>query len=162
MLTIQTQNEQLHKHPKFKTPMILQFLKCKCPRCRQGDMFSEENPWKLKKTMLMQETCPVCGQSFNPEVGFYFGSSYISYALTVAFSVATFIAFWAFAGFPFRQENIIYWLVINAALLIALQPYIMRLGRVGWLSFFVRYDENWRVNPPVEPERTNKSQENNW
>jgi uncharacterized protein (DUF983 family) len=162
MLTIQSQPDLSHGREESKPSMILQLVKCKCPRCRLGNMFLEKNPWKLKKTMEMMETCSICGQSFNPEVGFYFGSSYISYALTVALSVATFTAFWICAGFPFYQENIIWWLVINAALLISLQPYIMRLARTGWLSFFVRYDASWRMHPPVEPERTNKDQENNW
>lgn len=110
----------------------------------------------------MYETCQVCGQSFNPEVGFYFGSSYISYTLTVALSAATFIGFWLLIGFPFYQNHIFYWLVFNAVMLIVLQPYLMRLGRSGWLSFFVRYDPDWRSNPPAAPERTNRDQENNW
>ena len=110
----------------------------------------------------MNDHCPVCQQSFNPEPGFYFGSSYISYALTVAISVVTFVAFWLFIGFPFFENRIIYWLVVNAILLVALQPYLMRVSRTGWLAFFVRYDPDWKTNPPQKPERVNKEQENNW
>jgi hypothetical protein len=57
-------------------------------------MFAIKNPWNLKQTMKMNDICPVCDQHFNPEPGFYFGSSYVSYALTVALSGATFVAFW--------------------------------------------------------------------
>jgi hypothetical protein len=46
----------------------------------------------------MNEHCPVCGQVTEIEVGFYYGTGYVSYALTVAFSVATFIAWWVFIG----------------------------------------------------------------
>lgn len=143
-------------------PGIINLAKCKCPRCRQGDMFVEPNPWKLKTTMKMNKTCPVCEQPLNIEVGFYYGSSYVSYALTVALSVATFIAWWVLIGFSLNDNRLFYWIATNAVLLILLQPYIMRVARTLWLAFFVRYDRNWRSNPPRALERTNASQENNW
>ena len=34
----------------------------------------------------MNKECPVCGQPTEIEVGFYYGTSYVSYALTVALS----------------------------------------------------------------------------
>lgn len=144
------------------TPGVLNLLKCKCPRCRKGDMFEEKNPWKLKKTMKMNKVCVVCGQPLDLEVGFYFGSSYVSYAFTVALSVATFVAWAVIFGFSLYDNRIFHWLAINAALLIALQPYFMRLARTGWLAFFIKFDKNWRRNPPQPLERTNKDQENNW
>jgi hypothetical protein len=140
-------------------PSPLNLLKFKCPRCRKGDMFSDPNPWHLKKTMKMNEECSVCKQPFNLEVGFYFGSSYISYALTVAISVATFIAWWVFVGISFRDNRVLYWLPVNAFLLIVLQPYLMRIARTGWLAFFVKYDKQWMTNPPKPLERINKDQE---
>src|SRR5262245_34337581 len=80
-------------NPKRK-PSVLNLFLCKCPRCRHGDMFLDSNPWHLKNTMKMNKECPVCKQPFNIEVGFYYGSSYVSYALTIAMSVASFIAWW--------------------------------------------------------------------
>ena len=141
---------------------ITSLLYCKCPRCRKGEMFIFQNPWNLKHTMDMHETCSVCKQPFNLEPGFYYGSSYISYALTVAISAATFALFWIIVGFPFAGNFIIYWLIFNAILLIGLQPWLMRVSRAGWLAFFVRFDAGWAINPPVAPERVNKEQENNW
>lgn len=143
-------------------PTILTAFACKCPRCRKGDMFENKNPWNLKQTMKMNEQCDVCGQPFNIEVGFYFGSSYISYALTVALSVATFIAWWVLIGFSLNDNRLFYWLAFNAVFLIALQPYLMRVARTGWLTFFVHYDRNWKINPPRLLERINKEQEGNW
>ena len=110
----------------------------------------------------MNKTCLVCSQPLDPEVGFYVGSSYVSYALTVALSVVTFIAYWLVIAFPFSGNHIFYWLIFNACLLIAMQPYLMRVSRTGWLAFFVKYDPDWRIHPPEIPERTNKDQENNW
>ena len=141
-------------------PLVL--LQCKCPRCRKGNMFMERNPWKLKTTLKMNEACPVCHQPFNLEVGFYYGSSYVSYALTVAVSVASFIAWWLFVGFSLDDNRIFYWLTVNTLLLIFFQPYFMRVARTLWLSFFVRYNKDWRTVPPKAPERVNKAMENSW
>lgn len=143
-------------------PGILNLLKCKCPRCRKGDMFANSNPWHLKKTMAMNKVCPVCDQPLNIEVGFYFGSSYISYALTIALSVVSFIAWWIFVGISTDDNRVLYWLPFNAVFLIILQPYLMRVARTGWLAFFIRYDKDWRINPPKPIENVNKEQENNW
>lgn len=147
---------------KISNPSILNLLRCKCPRCRKGDMFVNKNPWKLKSTMKMNNECPVCKQLFNIEVGFYYGSSYVSYAFTVAFSVATFVAWWLIIGFSLYDNRFLYWLITNAILLLLGQPYFMRVARTGWLAFFVRYDKNWRSNPPKKYERTNEQHEGNW
>ena len=64
----------------------------KCPRCRRGHMFKNNNPWNLKKTLAMPEKCTECGQPFELEVGFWYGTAYVSYALTVALSITTFVA----------------------------------------------------------------------
>lgn len=139
-----------------RKPSVFNLFRCKCPRCRKGDMFQDSNPWHLKHTMKMNKECPVCNQPLDIEVGFYFGSSYISYALTVALSVATFVAWWVLIGFSLYDDRIFYWLSLNAVLLIVAQPYLMRVSRTGWLAFFVKYDKNWRTSTPQPLERTNK------
>jgi hypothetical protein len=40
----------------------------------------------------MYRSCPKCGADFVKEPGFYFGASYVSYALTIAIWVAVLIA----------------------------------------------------------------------
>jgi hypothetical protein len=112
--------------------------------------------------MKMNEKCPVCGQPLNIEVGFYYGSSYISYALSLAISAATFVLWWLLIGVSANDNRVLYWLPFNAVLLIMLQPYLMRVARTGWLAFFVQYDKDWKTTPPKPIERTNKAQENNW
>jgi uncharacterized protein (DUF983 family) len=144
------------------TPSILNLAKCKCPRCRRGDMFVTKNPYNLKKFMTMNDGCELCSQPFDLEVGFYYGSSYISYALTLAISVATFVAWWILIGISINDNRIFGWLMINSILLIGLQPPLMRLARVGWLAFFVHYDKNWKTNPPKKLERTNDALKNAW
>jgi len=145
-----------------RRPGIINLLKCKCPRCRKGDMFENRNPYVLRETMKMNKQCPVCGQPLNIEVGFYYGSGFISYAVAVALSAITFIVWWVLIGFSLSDDRFFYWLVFNGGFLIAAQPYLMRVARTGWLAFFVKYDKNWRTNPPRALERTNEDQESNW
>lgn len=162
MLTAQNINSTgMASNTDKENASVLQLLACKCPRCRKGDMFADKNPWHIKNTMKMNKTCPVCDQPLDIEVGFYFGAAYVSYALTVALSAATFIAWWYSIGFA-NENNLLYWLIANAVFMLCIQPYLMRVSRTGWLAFFVRYDRNWKINPPKKLERTNKDQENNW
>ena len=46
----------------------------------------------------MHKNCPECGQPTEIEVGFYYGTGYVSYALTVALSVASFVAWYVVIG----------------------------------------------------------------
>jgi len=125
---------------------LISTLDNRCPRCRTGKIFKSSNPYDLKNIVNMNPTCPVCGQPTEIEVGFYYGTGYVSYALTVAFSVASFIAWWVIIGFSTEDNRFFYWLGINALLLILFQPIIMRLSRSLWLSWFVKYDPQWRTN----------------
>ena len=112
--------------------------------------------------MDMNTTCILCGQPTELEVGFYYGTSYVSYALTVAFSVITFIAWWIFIGISINDNRIFYWLGINSVLLLVLQPVFMRLSRTLWLSWFVRYDPDWQHHNAEEPERIVEEHMKNW
>jgi hypothetical protein len=90
--------------------------------------------------MKMPEQCPVCGQSFEIEPGFWFGTGFVSYALAVAFSVATFIAWKVLIGFSLADSRLFWWMGVNGVLLVLVQPLMMRLSRTIWLNFFVHYD----------------------
>ncbi|WP_317043481.1 DUF983 domain-containing protein [Niastella vici] len=102
--------------------------------------------------MKMNDKCPVCNQIFELEVGFYYGTAYVSYALTVALSVTSFVAWWVLIGMSVNDNRFFWWLGFNIILLIVLQPYLMRLSRAIWLSFFVRYNTNWEAEKPEDPE----------
>lgn len=111
----------------------------------------------------MNKTCTVCGQPTEIEVGFYYGTAYVSYALTIAISVATLIAWAVLIGLSTSDNRFFYWMGFNAVLLIFLQPWIMRLSRSLWISWFVKYDPDWKQNRPANTsERLNTEQANNW
>ncbi|HVX28029.1 MAG TPA: hypothetical protein VHB70_16890, partial [Parafilimonas sp.] len=133
-------------------------LTCRCPRCRRGKLFKYDNPYALKKGRYMQmhDHCPVCGQATDLEVGFYYGTGYVSYAVTIGLSIITFFLWWAIIGVSINDNRVFYWLGFNTFLLIVLQPVLMRFSRTLWLSWFVKYDENWEKEKAPEPERVVK------
>ena len=92
----------------------------------------------------MYVVCPVCGQPTEKEPGFYYGTGYVSYALAVAISVASFIAWFVLIGMSVKDSRFFYWLAANAVLLVVLQPWLMRVSRSIWLSWFVKYDPDWK------------------
>jgi uncharacterized protein (DUF983 family) len=123
----------------------------KCPRCREGKLFVSSNAYDLPNMTKMNENCPVCGQPTEIEVGFYIGTGYVSYALTVAYFVSTFVAWKVLIGMTFDLDDnrILYWLFSAIALVILLQPIFMRLSRSIWIAMFVPYNKNWK-NEPLE------------
>jgi hypothetical protein len=137
----------------FKKTYLYSALTNKCPRCREGDLFCSPNAYKLGEFTNMNKTCLVCGQATEIEVGFYYGTGYVSYGLTVAFSVSTLVAWWVIIGLSLDDNRFFWWMGTNAVLMILLQPLFMRLSRSLWLSWFVSYDRNWKSHPLEEPER---------
>jgi len=127
-----------------KPNYIWSLLTMKCPRCRRGAMFSQPNAWKLKQVLKMPKKCPECGQLFELEVGFWYGTGYVSYGLSFAVSVASFIAWWMLIGISTEDSRFFYWMGINAFLLLLLQPWLMRLSRVIYLYIFVGYDADYK------------------
>ena len=126
---------------------FLSLLQNKCPRCREGKLFYGRSSWNLKKNLKMPKYCHVCGQPTEIEVGFYYGTGYVSYALTVGLSLLTFVLWYAIIGMSVDDNRFFYWLGFNAVLLILMQPYLMRLSRTIWLTFFVRYNPHWKEQP---------------
>ena len=111
----------------------------------------------------MNKNCPVCGQPTEIEVGFYYGTSYVSYVVTVAMSVASLIAWWLVIGISIHDDRVFYWIAFNAVLLILLQPWIMRASRSLWISWFVKHDPDWQQHQPEDvSERMNDDQAANW
>jgi uncharacterized protein (DUF983 family) len=138
---------------------------CRCPRCREGKLFQQPlNFLKLKNVLKMNKECPVCGQPTDIEVGFYYGTSFVSYGITVFLSVVSFIAWFLTIGISAYDNRFVYWLIFNAVFLISLQPWLMRFSRSLWISWFVKHDPDWKNNPLDETvtERVIKEEMNNW
>lgn len=137
------------KHPK--PPFLWSLLALKCPRCRRGPVFKHKNPYKKLNLNYMLESyddCVCCGQWYRIEPGIWFGTSYVSYVLMVIISAVSFGLWWLTIGWGPQNWKLISWLVINGLLLLALQPFMMRLSRIIFLSIFVKYDPLYDERPP--------------
>lgn len=134
-----------NKTKEKKKGYLRTILNNKCPHCREGNLFLDKGAYHLKSFMKMNEKCPVCGQKTELEDGFYYGTGYVSYALTVAFSVFTFVAWYVLIGVSVDDDRLFWWIGTNIFLLLVCQPLFMRLSRSIWLSFFVKYNTNWKV-----------------
>jgi hypothetical protein len=110
-------------------------LNAKCPRCREGNMFTPGTLY-TRRFADMYPSCTCCGQTFEPEPGFYYGAMYVSFG----FSTAIFLIV-LFVLSLFVKE--ITTLMVAAAVLVVvvgLLPIMFRLSRAIWINIFVRYE----------------------
>lgn len=119
--------------------MLASILGMKCPNCRKGNMFINPSIFPLGKMMDMPDRCAVCGQKMELEPGFYYGTGYVSYGMSIALSIFNFIWFALFVGISFRDNSIFWYMGINVFMVLLLQPWIMRYSRVLYLNMFVKY-----------------------
>ncbi len=107
----------------------------KCPKCQEGDFFVNKTPFKFKNNLKIYERCPNCDLKYMIEPSFFYGAMYISYALTVAFSVAIFIiGYWL-------NLSLISRLIAIVAVLILMTPITMRLSRLIYINMFINYKQ---------------------
>lgn len=141
-------NEETIPKPNY----IWSLLSMKCPRCRHGNMFTHKNSYKkfsLSYMLDMPEQCSVCHQRFELETGFWYGTGYVSYGLTVVLSVITFLLWWLIIGLSTTDDRVLYFVIFNGVLMILLQPWLMRISRVLYLYIFVKYNHNYKNEDPI-------------
>lgn len=115
-------------------------LACKCPRCREGDMF--QTPLFTKYYARdMNSSCSVCNQSFEPEPGYYFGAMYVSYGFSVALTVAVIAVLYNLFNDP---DMWVYGLTLVVANVLVL-PIMFRYSRAIFLHVFggIRFDAKY-------------------
>ena len=110
---------------------LISFVKGRCPQCEKGKVFESSNPYNLSKMLTTNKECSECHLDFIPEIGFYWGATYIVYGLTVAFSGLTFAISTLMFGF-LNSLNMTY-VAVNGVLLFLLFPIFFRLSRILWL-----------------------------
>ena len=111
-----------------------------CPRCHRGKLFST-SAFRLTRFAQMPDRCPVCGQTFEPEPGFYFGSMYI----TFAFNVATVLVVGVLLFYLFGNPDTWVYVLVVTLLTLLLTPVILRYSRALMLYLFggARYDRRY-------------------
>jgi transposase-like protein len=107
--------------------LFTDILQEKCPKCSEGKMFYKKGNPLLFQMPRMNERCPVCNHKFEKETGYFFGSMYVSYALTVAEIIGFFIIA------QFFIESYVTIMVMIALLAVLLSTFNFRLSRVIWV-----------------------------
>lgn len=118
-----------------KGSKLYSIFKMKCPRCHEGDLFINNNPYNLKTFGKMHERCSECDLKYEIETGFFYGAMYVSYAI----GVAVFIALWVIT-LVLAPGLSIEWLIgLLCGALLLLAPFNFYMARMIWLNFFVKY-----------------------
>jgi uncharacterized protein (DUF983 family) len=122
---------------------------CKCPRCREGEMF--KNPALSKKFTEMPVLCPVCGVAFEPEPGFFWGAMYFSYAFSVGFTMLT--AFLVY--FLLNNPSVLVYMSFIVPVVVLASPWSLRYSRALMLHLFggLKYDPDWKIHDLKDLER---------
>jgi uncharacterized protein (DUF983 family) len=122
---------------KLKGTRLYSILNNKCPRCHEGDFYITKHPYQIHNFGKNHEHCSACGYKFEKEPGYFYGAMYVSYALTVAFSVAIAVAIivlFPSSGYKVYMISILLGLVV-------LMPLSFRLSRLIWMNLFQHYDK---------------------
>ncbi len=122
----------------------LAMLALRCPRCHQGKLFSYAAT-NLTKFTDMPAECPVCGQTFEPEPGFYFGAMYISFG----FAVGTFAVVGVLLNYLAGDPPLWVYITAVAVITLASTPLVFRYSRAVMLYLFggARYNPKWGPRP---------------
>lgn len=116
---------------------------CKCPQCHKGEMFS--NKYRLFRPAHMNIECPVCFLRYEIELGFFWASMYVSYALNIAEIVTIALAINILTG---SSNPWLYSVIIVIAILLFMS-FNYRYGRVLLLYMFggISYDRSYEDIP---------------
>jgi len=111
----------------------------KCPRCHAARVFEGNNPYSFKNGLTMYKHCTSCGLKYEREVGYFYGSMYVSYGLQTALVTLLYLL----NIFLFHMPSL--WLVfIIIGLAAALFPVTFRWSRIMWIAFFTKYEPEYK------------------
>ncbi len=122
-------------------------LKAKCPRCREGNMFTGKT--YALKGQKMNETCPHCGLRYEREPGYFYVAMFVSYALAMAEMIAASVGFYVVTGY---MDGPWPYLIATIGTVVVLSPLNFRYSRVillYWLTPGLSYQpEGERLEKP--------------
>jgi len=118
-----------------KVSLLSSILRAKCPRCREGNMFMPGNLYS-RKFSDMHPNCPCCGQTFEPEPGFYYGAMYVSFGL----STGIFLGVILVLNFLVAEITMAMVLITVMVIVVGLLPVMFRLSRAIWINIFIHYE----------------------
>ena len=117
-----------------KGSKIYSILRGKCPRCHEGDFFKYTFTMNIFKVNKIKKKCTQCDLKYMIEPAFYFGALYVSYGITVAICIVTFITSKIIFDLALLSSFIAVFIV-----LILFIPVNLRLSRILWINIFINY-----------------------
>ena len=117
-----------------KGTKVYSILTGSCPSCHKESMYKDTNPYHLSRLFDMRKRCGNCGLKYKMEPSFFFGAMYVSYAVGIAFAVATFVI-----SFLFLDASLLNTFIAIVVTLVVFLPVIIRISRNIWVNFFIRY-----------------------
>ena len=117
-----------------KGTKIYSVLRGKCPSCHKGNFFKHTFTMNLFKVNKIKKTCSCCNLKYMIEPAFYFGALYVSYGITVALCIVTFVISKLMLNVTLLTSFITIFVV-----LILFIPVNLRLSRILWINMFVSY-----------------------
>ena len=110
--------------------LIKHLINHKCPNCKTGNIFSNKNIFSFGK---MNSSCPNCKLKYHVEPGFFYGAMYVSYILTVAEGIITYLVGQFFFDKAFDLRIIPY--IVGVIILLSTTNF--KLSRVLWIYLFL-------------------------
>jgi len=110
--------------------LLKSLIKHKCPNCKKGNIFNSKSILSFGK---MNSSCPKCSLKYHVEPGFFYGAMYVSYILTVAQGIITYLIGQLFFEKAFDLRIIPY--IIGVIILLSTTNF--KLSRVLWIYLFL-------------------------
>jgi hypothetical protein len=85
----------------------------------------------------MYKKCPVCGEDYEKEPGYYWGAMMVSHATTMVLAVIIHSIIFYFYGWETAPH-----IISLITIFLVLIPMIFRNSRAVWINFFVDYEPN--------------------
>lgn len=120
----------------WKTTKLYSIAALKCPRCHEGELFPKGTLYHPTRFSDMLDSCPCCGQIYDPEPGYYYGAMYVSFG----FNTGIFLV--VFAILSLLVEEVTFPMIMGTiiAVVIGFLPFTFRYSRAIWMNIFMHYE----------------------
>ena len=121
---------------KKKPSLLGSLIRNRCPNCRKGNAFKNKSIFPLSKCLALVDRCEICGQKMKYEQN---NGGGINYALTMVLFFLNLLWYWPIFGITYIDYSIYYFLITSVVVVIAAQPWLMRLSRMMYLYMYIQY-----------------------
>ena len=124
----------------IKGSKLYSILFNKCPKCHIGSFWATNNPFinMFFSNKYACKKCKNCSLTYELETGFWYGSMYVSYAI----SVGVMLLFWTLTNFFYPLIDVINEILIIVIAILLVSPLNYHISRLIWINFFVKYIPN--------------------